>query len=80
MLVQSHTGDIHLLPALPKAWPVGKVTGVCARGGFEVDISWNEGRLTRAVIRSKSGLPCRVVYNAKVWEFETKVGGSYPVS
>ena len=79
MLVQSHTGDIHLLPALPKAWPVGKVTGVCARGGFEVDISWNEGRLTRAVIRSKSGLPCRVVYNGKVWEFETKAGGSYPI-
>lgn len=80
MLVQSHTGDIHLLPALPKAWPAGKVTGVCARGGFEVDISWNEGRLTRAVIRSKSGLPCRVVYGEKVWEFETKAGGSYPIS
>ena len=80
MLVQSHTGDIHLLPALPKAWPSGKVTGVCARGGFEVDISWSEGRLTQAVIRSKSGLPCRVVYGEKVWKFETKPGGSYPVS
>ncbi|MCF7732061.1 MAG: glycoside hydrolase family 95 protein [Akkermansiaceae bacterium] len=80
MLVQSHTGDIRLLPALPAAWPTGKVTGLCARGGFEVDLSWQDGRLTKATIRSKSGLPCRVVYGDQTWEFTTKAGQAYPIN
>ncbi len=80
MLVQSHTGDIRLLPALPTAWPTGKVTGLCARGGFEVDMDWQDGHLTKAVIRSKSGLPCKVVYGDNVWEFKTKTGTSYPLA
>lgn len=79
MLVQSHTGQIHLLPALPSAWPSGKVSGLCARGGFEVDLNWKNGRLNKAVIRSKSGLPCRVVYGNQTWEFKTKAGKSYPL-
>ena len=79
MLVHSHTGWIHLLPALPKAWPTGKVTGLCARGGFEVEMSWEAGSLTKAVIHSKSGLPCRVVYGDKSWEFHTQAGKSYPL-
>ncbi len=77
MLVQSHTNQIHLLPALPKAWPDGKVSGLCARGGFEVDMSWKDGRLTEAVIHSRSGLPCRVVYGERVWELNTTRGKSY---
>ncbi len=77
-LGQSHTGRIHLLPALPKAWPTGKVTGLCARGGFEVEMSWEDGRLAKAVIHSKSGLPCRVVCGDKRWELNTKAGESYP--
>ena len=80
MLVQSHTGDIRLLPALPSAWPDGKVSGLCARGGFEVDLGWKNGRLTMAVIRSKSGLPCRVMYAKQTWDFETKAGESYPLT
>jgi len=80
MLVQSHTGRIHLLPALPTAWPTGKVTGLCARGGFEVDMSWDDGRLTQAMIHSKSGLPCRVVCGDKTWEFNTTAGKSYPLT
>jgi alpha-L-fucosidase 2 len=79
MLVQSHAGAIHLLPALPGAWPAGKVYGLCARGGFEVEMNWKEGRLTRAVIHSRSGLPCRVVYGDKTWEMNTTAGKSYPL-
>ena len=80
MLVQSHAGQVHLLPALPKAWPTGKVTGLRARGGFEVEMSWKDGRLTQAVIHSKSGLPCRVVCGGKTWEFNTTIGESYPLT
>jgi len=80
MLVQSHTGAIQLLPALPKAWPGGKVTGLCARGGFELDMNWDDGHLTQAVIHSKSGLPCRVVCGNKIWEFNTTAGKSYPLT
>jgi alpha-L-fucosidase 2 len=43
-------------------------------------MSWDDGRLTKAVIRSKSGLPCRVVYGDKIWEFNTKVGKPYPLT
>lgn len=63
MLLQSYQGYLHLLPALPIAWPEGRVTGLRARGGFEVDVSWRAGMLTAANIRSHCGALCRLRFS-----------------
>lgn len=63
MLVQSHRGVIHLLPALPKAWPDGEVTGLRARGGFTVDIKWRDGAVADYRITSATPRQVRVVVN-----------------
>ena len=60
MLLQSHAGEIHLLPALPRQWSRGVVEGLKARGGFEVSMAWSDGALTTVSIRSRSGEECRV--------------------
>ena len=60
MLLQSHAGEIHLLPALPPAWADGEVRGLRARGGLEVDIAWQNGALTKAMLRPSIGGTVRV--------------------
>jgi alpha-L-fucosidase 2 len=66
MLLQSHAGEIELLPALSKAWPTGSVTGLRARGGFVVDIEWENGALKMARVHSPSGGSCKIRYRGKV--------------
>jgi alpha-L-fucosidase 2 len=77
MLLQSHSGQIHLLPALPKAWPDGKVTGLRALGGCEVDICWEDGKLKHAVIRSLPGGPVRIRYGDERKTVDIARGQSY---
>jgi alpha-L-fucosidase 2 len=65
MLVQSSPQEIHLLPALPKSWNSGSVKGLKARGGFEVDLTWSQGRLKQLVIKSVLGGKTSLVYDGK---------------
>ena len=60
MLLQSHLGELHLLPCLPEAWPNGSVRGMRARGQFLIDMEWKQSKLTKAVITSKHGKVCKL--------------------
>jgi alpha-L-fucosidase 2 len=74
MLLQNQEGDIHLLPALPSVWPTGRISGLRARGGFIVDITWDRGALTRAVVHAtRSGL-ARVRYRGQMHEYRMRAG------
>jgi alpha-L-fucosidase 2 len=80
MLLQSQAGEIHLLPALPSAWPSGSITGLCARGGVEVSLFWAEGKLVAASFQSKLGGTHKVRYGDKVTQVKLPAGRSVTVS
>ena len=89
MLLQSHdprgnaaaaageTAFVHLLPALPSAFPEGKVTGLRARGGFEVDIAWRAGKLEQATLRARFSRPVRIRYAGREIAIRAAAGKVY---
>jgi alpha-L-fucosidase 2 len=66
MFLQSHAGEIEILPAVPEAWGEGRIDGLVARGGFEISMEWNNGKLTGGTITSRLGNPCTLRYGDKV--------------
>ncbi|WP_342648367.1 glycoside hydrolase N-terminal domain-containing protein [Mucilaginibacter sp. CSA2-8R] len=77
MLIQSQGKDIDLLPALPSALPNGDVRGICARGGFTLDIKWQNGQLQQVKVTSTAGDQCVLKYKDKVVNFPTQKGKAY---
>ena len=80
MLLLSHMGFLHLLPALPDAWKEGSVEGLRARGNFLINLTWRGGKLVQATVVSQSGEPCKVHYNGKTLNFNTQRGKSYTIT
>lgn len=78
MLLQSHSGEIVLLPALPSSWTSGEIKGLRARGGYTVDIAWKDGKLTCAAITADNASKVRVRCGGKVKTVKAKAG--VPVS
>lgn len=76
LLLQSHAGEIVLLPALPKAWPTGSVKGLCVRGGFVIDLEWKNGALVTAQITSRHGTKTPLRYAQQKIELNLQPGES----
>lgn len=74
MLMQSHNDEVHILPALPDAWPSGSMKGVVAKKGFVIDMTWENGTLKTLTVTSKFGNTLHLHYNDKVWHLQTKKG------
>ena len=77
MLIQSHDGEIDLLPALPKQWGTGHFKGLRARGGFEVDVDWKDGKLVSTMVHSLLGNPCRLRYGNVTRDVKIKKGKTF---
>lgn len=80
MLLQSHAGQIELLPALPTAWLKGYIHGICARGGFDIDLDWENGKLQQVKILSKLGNSCQIRYGNQVLSLKTQKGKTYTLN
>jgi alpha-L-fucosidase 2 len=80
MLMQSYGGEISLLPALPKEWAEGHIRGMLARGGFELEFSWKDQKLTSVTVRSLLGKSCRIRSGDKVKEFPTQAMKTYTLN
>lgn len=79
MLVQSHLSGIQLLPALPASWKEGYIKGLIARGNFEIEMWWRDGKLAKAIIMSKNGGLCKLITNEKIQVKNTKILTQVPV-
>lgn len=77
MLIQSHAGVLHLLPALPKSWSTGKVKGLKARGGYVIDMEWLDGDLVHANIYSERGGEVKLKYGARVHQIALDSGETH---
>ena len=80
MFLQSQTKFIDLLPALPDGLPNGLVKGLCARGGFVLNVKWKEGKLVEVEIVSKAGKDCNIRYNGNVFNLPTQKGKKYTLN
>lgn len=79
MLVQSHTSFIDILPCLPNSWTKGSVKGICVRGGYELDIDWNQGQLTSGTLLAKASGKVSLRYQGRVLQFYAEKGKRYPL-
>ena len=80
MIMQSHQGYIQVLPALPDSWQSGSIKGLKARGGFEISMSWNEGKLISLSVLSTAGNKLKIKYGDKMVKKETKAGETYQIN
>jgi alpha-L-fucosidase 2 len=80
MLLQSRDDQIELLPALPDAWQDGRVTGLRARGGYEVDMEWKKGKIVNATLKSTINGHCTIRYGSKSIQLQTRAGKRYPIA
>ena len=80
MLLQSHAGELHLLPALPPSWTEGEVSGLRGRGGFTVAMKWADGKLTSASLHADEDAQINVRYGEEVKEVKIMKGKTLPLT